>query len=125
MSFCKAYHGQRYVIDLPQRQRILLRRIDLKHVSRIGRKLACTMAAPGEQSKGPSVFGDQQKNTTLPFTSRRSPVVSARGMVACSQPLAAEVCLYIIWSGQTFEPDRNLICPHACISVQSTFLIIM
>lgn len=57
------------------------------------------MAASGEQSKGPSVFGDQQKNTTLPFTSRRSPVVSARGMVACSQPLAAEAGMRILQQG--------------------------
>lgn len=43
------------------------------------------------QQKGPSVFGDRQEATSLPFTSRRSAVIGVRGMVACSQPIAAEV----------------------------------
>jgi hypothetical protein len=44
----------------------------------------------------PNVFnpGDEPADHAeelLPFISRRSPVLGKRGMVACSQPLAAEV----------------------------------
>src|SRR5512137_1008872 len=38
-------------------------------------------------------------DTSLPFTSRRSPVYATRGMVAASQPLAAQAGLDILMQG--------------------------
>lgn len=57
------------------------------------------MASGTERSEGPSVFGDRQEGTALPFVSRRSPVIGRRGMVACSQPLAAEAGMRILQQG--------------------------
>ncbi len=52
---------------------------------------ALSVSAMGAQQRGPSVFGEAQEAASLPFISRRSAVMGVRGMVACSQPLAAEV----------------------------------
>lgn len=52
---------------------------------------ALSVVAMAAQKKGPSVFGEAQEEASLPFISRRSAVIGVRGMVACSQPLAAEV----------------------------------
>jgi len=51
------------------------------------------------QKKGPSVFGEAQEEASLPFISRRSAVIGVRGMVACSQPLAAEAGMRILQQG--------------------------
>ena len=40
--------------------------------------------------------GCQVDGTLMDFRSRRSAVMGTRGMVACSQPLAAEVALFCI-----------------------------
>eukprot|EP00929_Paragymnodinium_shiwhaense_P049427 TRINITY_DN24932_c0_g1_i3.p1 TRINITY_DN24932_c0_g1~~TRINITY_DN24932_c0_g1_i3.p1 ORF type:complete len:559 (+),score=152.90 TRINITY_DN24932_c0_g1_i3:90-1766(+) len=44
-------------------------------------------------------YTEHQHNDDLEFTSRRSPVVARNGMVACSQPLAAEAGLSLLKKG--------------------------
>ena len=53
-------------------------------------------AAAGGTMASANVFnpgGEAQAVESLPFNSRRSAVLGTRGMVACSQPLAAEVSM--------------------------------
>ena len=60
------------------------------------RHLAPVRAAAGGTMASANVFnpgGEAQVAESLPFISRRSPVLGTRGMVACSQPLAAEVSM--------------------------------
>ena len=68
---------------------------------------ALSESAMGAQQRGPSVFGEAQEAVSLPFISRRSAVMGVRGMVACSQPLAAEV-----------------LSMHACIVHAEAFLLL-
>ena len=51
--------------------------------------------APEKQGSTAKTPADAQARVQLmDFTSRRSPVLGTRGMVASSQPLASEVCLH-------------------------------
>lgn len=58
---------------------------------RAAQRAAVTTAAMAPNVFNPGGDDAERPAEKLPFISRRSPVLGKRGMVACSQPLAAEV----------------------------------